>query len=554
MQAPMKDTAPDGFAAAIVRRVLTLRSLRLLLAAGVLLAPLPGRAQLADAWLHTSPFDSDLRPFSARLAAMGGLEISVVDPQNRIDAYRYSDNPAGLYADTDSSQLEQYSRYDQERQLYFGERHSAERRGSGVRSVVQHGSGWTLGIDGEYGSFNASQHDLFPGPDEGRFIRDFDLMYPNDLLGVSGDRTISASVEAPRLGLTYSRPLIRALVIGMRFGYASESETPHGTPEQYTIQHDLTAYQLTGGALYDLRAGLLRTTVGGHIGYSSDKVEGTNESPLNQDSYDWSRPLVYYGGQAVIRYGTWVHGIIDGRHRSYDGEGIARVNWAPQFYLNPLPADNHDYNIFKREWSAFLSGLRRNEGSTRWLVDIKGTPAHVSASYLTYREYEWLRPNALVITVVRDLDVRRTGHEIAGGVSVDLPENRGLLAAEVHVVRGRREDFTRALGDSLRDIRPETISYHFGAEYRPVAWLPLRAGLVALRDDPDRLEGSVQKRPHTPPVKGTRLTAGFGYDWAWIGTHLDVAWAHEHLSGAPGSLSGEIRSGDTIAIAARYLF
>jgi hypothetical protein len=543
MQVSMKDTAPGGMAAATACRIPIHWSLRLLLVAGAVLAPLPGRAQLADAWLHASSLTSDLKPFSARLAAMGGLEISVEDPQNRIDANQYSDNPAGLYADGDSSHIEQYSRYDQERQLYFGQRHSAEQRGSGVRSVVHHGRGWTLGIDATYGSYNVSQHDLLSGPDEGRFIRDFDLMYPTDLLGASGDRIISANIETPRLGLTYSRPVFHGIVMGGRFGYASESDAPHGSPQQYTIQHDLSAYQACGGALYELRSGQLRTTVGAQIGYSSDKVKGTNESALNQDSYDWSRPLVFYGGQALIRYGTWVHGIVDGRHRSYDGEGIARVNWAPQYYLNPLPADNHDYNIFKRQWSAFLSGLRRNEGSTRWLVDVKGTPVHVSASYLTYREYEWLRPNVLVLTVARALDVRRAGSEAAGGVSVDLPEHRGVLAAEVHVVRSRRVDFTGA----LPEIKPETISYHFGAEYRPIAWLPLRAGLVALRDDPDRLDAE-------PPVKGTQLTAGFGYDWAWIGTHLDVAWAHEHLSAAPGYPSGEIRSGDTVSVVARYLF
>ncbi len=540
MQASMTDRASGQSADA--RRTLTMPSVRILLAAGILLAPLPGRAQIADAWLHASSLDSDLRPFSARLEAMGGLEIAVEDPQNRINAFRYSDNPAGLYADADSSQLEQFSRYDQQRLTYFKESHSAERRGAGARAVIRNSRGWVLGIDGTYGSFDAAQHDLFPGADEGRFIRDFDLLYPTDILGVFGDREISAAIEAPRLGVTYSRPLYRGLVIGGRFGFVNESET-RSVPIRYSIQHDLNAYQLVGGALYDLGSGSLRATVGGHIGYSSDKVEAVSESPLNEDHYDWSRPSVHYGGQAVIRYGTWVRGILDGRHRSFDGEGIARVNWAPQFYMNPLPSDNQEYNLFKRRWSAFLSGLRRNEGSTRWLVDVKGTPVHLSAAYKTYREFEWLRPNALVLTVTRNLDVRRSGHEAAGGVSIDLPESRGLLAAEVHVARDRRDDFTGA----LPRIEPESISYRFGAEYRPLPWLPLRGGLAALRDDPDRLDGE-------PPVKGTRLSAGLGYDWAWLGTHLDLAWAHQHLSSVPGSPSGEVRSGDVISLAARYFF
>lgn len=539
----MNDRSSDRRAAAATRRAPTIRILTVLLAAGAWLLPQPAHAQVASAWLRGSTVDTDLRPFSARLEAMGGLTISVEDPENRIDAYRYSDNPAGLFADADSSQLEQYSRYDQQRQSYSGMAHSEQGRESSVRAVVKTGRSWTLALDADLGGFNSSQHDLSTGPDNGRFIRDFDLMYPNDLLGPSGDRPISAAIEAPHLGLTYSRPLLlKHLTVGGRLGFVDETES-RSIPTTYSIEHELTSYQLTGGALYDLRAGRLGAKVGGHIGWASDKIEGTSDSPLNQDGYDWSRPLVFYGGQAVIHYNSWLHGIIDGRHRSYDGECIARIDWAPPFYLNPLPSDNQPFNVFKKRWSAFLSGLRRNEGSTRWMADVHGTPVHLSASFMKYREYEWLRTNSDVFTVARDLDVKRTGHEAAGGMSVDLPHGRGLLAVEAHFARDTRDDLT----GTLDEIRSETISYNFGAEFRPVRWLPLRGGLVALRDDPDLSDTE-------PPVKGTRLTAGLGYDWAWLGTHFDLAWGHQHMQVPPGYALQEIRSGDLVSLTARYVF
>ena len=70
---------------------------------------------------------------AARLEAMGGLTISVEEPENRIDAYRYTDNPAGLFADADSSQLEQYSRYDRQRQSYYDLAQSEQGRTAVVR-------------------------------------------------------------------------------------------------------------------------------------------------------------------------------------------------------------------------------------------------------------------------------------------------------------------------------------------------------------------------------------------------------------------------------------
>jgi hypothetical protein len=543
MQDSMNGTTPrEPYPAPCASRARRSRFASLAALLGLLL-PGPAAAQIAEAWLHATPVPSQVVPFSARLEAMGGLEIAIEGEHRRIDAFEYADNPAGLFLDQDSSLVEQYSRYDQARQHYFDQTHSAQLRGSAIRTVVRHGPDWALAIDGSYGMTSANRHDLCPGPDDCRFIRDFDLPYPSDNVPVYGDRAISGAVEAPRIFLTYSRPLLlNQLYLGGRLGYANESEK-RIVPIAYPLEHSMHAYHLEGGALYDLIGGGLGATVGGHIGWSSDKLEGVSQTALNDDHYDWSRPQVWYGGQAVIRYGRSIRGIVDVRHRSFDGEEVARINWAPQFYLNPLPADNQTYNIFKYKWSALLSGLRRNEVSTRWMWDVRGTPLHVSGAWRYFREYEWFRPNELVLPIGNPVDVRRLGYRAGGGLAVDFPEHRGVLATEVHYARDHRTDYTRL----LPEISPEEISVHVGAEYRAVSWLPLRAGVVSLRSDPDRLDGE-------PPVKGTRLTAGLGYDWAWLSTHLDIAWSHEHWSAVPGGASAEVRTGDAVALVARYVF
>jgi hypothetical protein len=544
MHGPKIGTSPcesHTAASARTRRPIPLLLVAVLVAA----ATLPGtaRAQIAEAWLHATPVPNQVTPFSARLEAMGDLEIAIEDEQNRIDIYRYSDNPAGLFADPDSSSLEQYSRYDQDREYYYGQLNAAQLRGSMVRINVRHGNDWTLGIDGSYGVVSANRHDLCPGPDDCRFIRDFDLPYPSDNVPVFGDRAITGTVEVPRLLVTYSRPLLfRRLIVGGRFGYVNQAES-RIVPIQYPLNSQLNSYHLEGGALYDLLRGALSARIGANLGWSSDKIVSKSQTALSNDEYDWYRPLVWYSGQALIHYGSWVHGILDVRHRSYDGEDVGYINWAPQFYLNPLPADNQTYNIFKYKWSALLSGLRRNEVSTRWMADVRGTPLHVSAAWRYYREYEWFRPNDLVLPIGDPVDVRRLGYRVGGGLAIDFPENRGVVATEVHYARDHRIDYTGA----LPEIEPEEISYHLGAEYRALSWLPLRAGLVALRSNPDRLNG-------LPPVKGTRLTAGLGYDWAWLGTHLDLIWGHDHWSVPPGVVSAEVRSGDQVALVARYVF
>jgi len=506
--------------------------------------PAVAQAQISEAWTRASTVDVDARTISARFDAMGGLEASVEDPQNGVNPYAFSDNPAGLLADQDSSSIEESSHYDNFRDTYFGLPHSVVQRRSGLDAALRNSQGWVLGLEGIYGGVNASRHDLFPSPDNGRFIRDFDVLYPANFNPSLGDHHIGASVIVPRLGVTYGRKFFKKVTLAGRLRYRHETES-RNVPNPYQL--NLTSSQLgfSGGALLDPRLGPLALTLAASGEWMGHHVRGLSAGPFNEDHYDWNRPEVSYNAQLGIRYKDWVRGIIDGRHRSHDGEEIAEVNWAAQYFLNPLPINNTNpsESVFKKKWSALLSGLRRNEVASRWMFDLPGTPAHLGVRYRYYRELEVIRPNDTVLASARELNVRRLGYQADGGVSVDLPGGRGLLGTEVQFAREGRIDYTGA----LPDIASAELTYHFGAEYRARSWLPLRGGFVLIRRDPDRRDGF-------PPVKGVRLTAGLGYFWGFLDSQVDVAFAHEHVTFTPGDPSEEISRSDRASIVFRHLF
>ncbi len=506
--------------------------------------PAIAEAQISEAWTRASTVNVEVRPFSARLEAMGLLGAAVEEPQDRINPYAFSDNPAGLLGDQDSSTIDESSHYDHFRDRYYGLPHSVVQRRSAFTAAIRTSREWVLGLEASYGGINASRHDLFPSPDNGRFIRDFDVLYPANFNPVGGDQLIGASVVVPRLGVTYGRTFSRKVTLAGRFRYRHENES-RNVPNPYELNLTSTQLGLTGGALVSPKLGSTLLTLSAAIGWTGNHVRGLSDGPFNEDTYDWNRPEVAYNAQLGVRYKSWVRGIVDGRHRSHNGEEIAEVNWASQYFLNPLPTNpnNPSEGVFKKKWSALLSGLRRNEVASRWMIDVPKTPAHVGVRYRYYRELEWIHPNPTVLTSARELDVRRLGYEADGGLSLDLPDGKGLLGTEVCFNREGRIDHTGV----LPEIAASELSYRFGAEYRALSWLPLRGGFALIRREPDR-------RDAYPPLKGVRLSAGLGYFWDFLDTQVDAAFAHEHVRFTAGDPSEEVSRSDLVSVTFRHAF
>jgi hypothetical protein len=525
----------------MIRRTILLSAVATLLGGA---GPALAQAQISEAWVRGSTVNVDQRTFSARTAAMGGLDASIEDPQYRINPYGFSDNPAGLLTDRDSSSIDESSRYDQFQDTYFDVPHSVLQRQSGFLASLRHQNQWVMGLEGTYGGVNASRHDLNPSIDNQRFLRDFDILYPSSFDPPLSDYHLGASVSAPHVGITYGRKFFHKVTLAGRFRYRHETES-RIAPNPYELNLNSTQLSLTGGALVAPHLGPAQLTVSTSAAWMGDHVRGLSSGPFNDDHYDWSRPEVSYNAQIGMHYKSWLRGIVDGRHRSNDGEEIAEVNWAAQYFLNPLPINNTNpsASVFKMKWSALLSGLRRNEVATRWLADLPGTPAHLGVEWRYYRELEWVRPNPSVLPSALPLDVRRLGYAAQTGISVDLPEGKGMLGTEVEMNREGRVDYTGA----LPDISVSEMNYHFGGEYRPLSWLPIRAGFVVIRRDPDRGDGQ-------PPLKGTRLTGGVGYFWDFLGTQIDASFSHEHVRATPGDPSQELSRGDQAVVVLHYLF
>jgi hypothetical protein len=512
------------------------------IALGIAAAASPAAAQVTEAWLRYTPVEAYAGQRSTRLTAMGGIEVAVPDEQIPINAYHYGDNPAALLAARDTSVVEIPAAYQEFDDQYYGLTHSAIGRGAGFKSEFRPSRKWAMAAEFNYGSADASRHDLCPAPDDCRFIRDFDMPVAPEDQPVTADRTFGAGIRTPDVNVIYARTFFPRITFGGRFGYRKETENRR-LIHPYDLNLDSDAALLAGGAEYLLPiwSDAMRLSAWGQ--YSDNQVVGTSESPLNSDRYTWDRPTVGFGGALVVHRGDWLEGIVDGRHYSFDGEEIAQVNWAPQFYLNPFPSDNNPENVFRREWSAFLSGLRHNEASTRWMVGLPGKPVHLGLRYAYYRQYEWIRPNEAVIQTVNPLDVKRLGFRFAGGLSLNLPDNQGVVGFETRIAHETRTDYT----GRLPEIPMVTHTYNFGAEYRARPDLPVRAGFELLRHDPNSDDNAA-------PFKGIALTAGLGYFWKTLGSQIDFAYAHNHFRYTPGDPSEEIGFGDAMSLYLRRLF
>ncbi len=535
------------------RTVAGFRLLTALAAAAVLgsIGASDARAQVARAWTNDTPLDPYSAWRGARVLAMGDLSVAVEDDRNPLNVYGYSENPAGFLTVRDSSYVEQGTAYRDYFDRYYGRSNSAVTRNSTLRVGWLTGNKWAIGADLRYSRMQASRHDQGTVQDRSRFIRDFDVSLPDYFIPRTGDRTIGAGVIYPSASVVYARRFRSWFTLAGRYTRRGEQEDRTVLNDPYDFDNKSTASEIAGGLLIHPNRITKKMQLGLSASWTGDNLKGISSSSFNEDTYELKKPVVAWGAQLVSQFG-WIHGIVEGRHHSYDGEQIARVNWAPQFFLNPYPSEIDQSFVFKKRWTSGLVGLRNNEVRSRWQADLPGTPVHLGARYAYYREYQWANPIADVLSPMLPLDVRRLGYKTAGGLSVDLPDQAGVVALEVQAAREQRADWHEERGAAVPtgtapDVIMGEMSYRFGAEYKARPWLPIRAGVALRRFDPDRRDGQ-------PPYRGIRLSAGASYRWDALGLLFDGAWAHEHFRYTPLDPSVEIGKSDELTVTIQRLF
>jgi hypothetical protein len=446
--------------------------------------PADALAQVAQTWAHDMPIDPYLQWRGARVVAMGNLRAAVEDDRNPISPLAVGMNPAGFLGARDTSWVEQTSSYQDYFDRYYGKYHSGVSRGSGLRFGWQRNGKWVIGASIGFGVVDVSRHDLGSVADRSRFIRDFDISLPNYFIPRTGDRTLGAGVGTPFASISYARRFRSWLTLGGRFGYREEQEDRRVLFDEYDFDNEATSTEIAGGALIHPKRLKGKVQLGIQGARVGAKIKGVSSSPFNEDEYDWERPLIRWGAHLHVTHGPF-RGVFGGNHASFDGEQVARVNWAPQFFLNPFPSTVDQDFVFKKRWTSAVGGLRRNEGVAHWMLDLPGTPMHVGMRYSYYREYQWTHPIPDVLSPMLPLDVRRLGYRGAGGVSFDLAEGAGTVAMELQMAREHWADWAEERGaaapaNAIPDVSIGDVSYHFGAEYRAKPWLPLRAGVVSI--------------------------------------------------------------------------
>jgi len=238
-----------------------------------LLHPSPAGAQVADAWLRYTPVEAYAGNRSTRLDGMGSIEVAVEDDRSLIDPYHYGRNPAALLMSRDTSMVVIPTSYQNFDDRYYGMNHSAVGRSAGFHGEFRPNSKWGMAADFDYGSLNASRHDLCPSPDDCRFIRDFDLPVAPQMAPVTSDRTFAAGVQTPLATVTYARTFFSNVTLGGRFGFRHETENRR-IREPYDLDVGSDATEFTGGATYPLPVWGGSVTLSGWAGYLKHRVVG----------------------------------------------------------------------------------------------------------------------------------------------------------------------------------------------------------------------------------------------------------------------------------------
>lgn len=507
----------------------------------LLLALLAGRseAQLLDAWSLDSGVDATPPMAQARLDGMGGMRESVPDENNEINLLDFGRNVTGELDDKPTSHVDAYSGprrwYDQStpadpdedfRTFPFFFKYNALPSPNDA-------------LGGEI-FVESSTGERLITPD---FRHRFRLPIENPAAGSNDGTLLIADLSRQVLAAHYAHRFRDWLSAGVRASYGHEEEDRDRT-NLYLINHEVDnwALDMSLAGTVVKEAGPLRNLVlGTNVQLIQTAIDGLSKDDLHVDEFTWERPTWGLDIHALGDVYDWIHGGLNIRYKSFDGQEEMDQNWSAQFPLNPTQV------TITQHLSSMEEGSRQSQLETRVEARPPDLPATFGLGFEMGQSEYWLNPFQNINSFQSAKNERLTAWRLTGGGSYHLDQGMGLLAAEMSYGLEDLDDRvtvpTVRTGSSLFELG-------LGGEYTVTETLVGRAGYRLFLEDEDRdHEGESQE------LTTQRFALGGGFRIPNGRVFIDAAFQYDFVDRGeePGQeFDDEDRSNFTLQV--RSLF
>jgi hypothetical protein len=416
-----------------------------------------------------------------RLQGMGGLDLSVADERNEINAYDFGGSIGGLLDD--------------------GERWTAET--------------WLGNHDqtAENPSFSAERRFGHSGL---QIVR----RWPDRALGADVNYTYFEDTDS-RLGWTKVRgPLLSAIVnqrigpvaTGLIVGREAENESRISN-EFFTVHHhqdrwvgQFGANVPLGGVMWGAAWSFERGDVIG---------KGVDPARYHEDTFTWRRPVDRYTLFGIFAPRPWLEGGL--RYRTLDRQGSEtdRVSWSAESPLNPSGTNyvTEAISFFEEESDWDVTTRWRLHGASESLLGVEARYRGWSHRVEEGREFK---------------GTLRAGFAERKILSVGLGASRRILGSRLLVAlegRAEMENWTDEDQNRLRtEGKARVYTAGSGIEFFASDRLMLRAGVGLFSDD---------RNTDEPLSLRTGQRIGGGISWVPRGGLVQIQGAVEYRHGAP---------------------
>jgi hypothetical protein len=405
-------------------------------------------------------------PGSARLAAMGGLEVSIADENGELNLLDYGGNVCGFLTDSD------HRRWDAWRETHRSVRDTRDAAGARtrVRSQISETGGrmaWRNGTSRVLGG---------------------DVVF--DELTNSIEQGTRTKVSGPMWGV-FGAQKVSIFTVGGAVRTLGDNQDVR-SESVFAIRHEGSGLRGMGALAIDLG----KLQFGAQAELQKNTINGLSrdESRFHEDKLTWKRPVEIYDLTAFWKPTEMVSGAVRARIVRLDGREEVKISWSDRMPDNPSQSN------FLSRTGTFKEKRDGTEFGTRWearpldgvLVGVRLDHAKLDETVIEGKNYKGSR---------RASDTSDKATVGGGGASYEFPSGRLRVGAE---------GWFSTLESKVREVeamvttKARQVEFRAGGEYYLRDWLILRAGFQRISYD------SNTDQPRSLQL-GNGYTAGVGY-------------------------------------------